>query len=152
MATIQSISNLIKSIDNQFIANVCNNQMFYMNENIENLINIYNNNSDSRIDIVDMVSLCNELLFSYLIKNNKELCNTIHSFTQAYNFVMLTNITSFWILYKFITNDNWISMDVMETYMPYTSNEIKKKELDILKTIDYNIYPFFMKLNIVIDE
>jgi hypothetical protein len=43
-------------------------------------------------------------------------------------------------------------MDVMETYMPYTSNEIKKKELDILKTIDYNIYPFFMKLNIVIDE
>jgi len=86
--------------------------------------------------------LTNELLLVYISKNNNDY---IDNHKKAYDFILLSNSVSFWILYKFITNAETITTGLLSTYIFFNHKEILNKELDILNAINYNIYNVIIK-------
>lgn len=129
-------------IKNNYLLNLYTKESSYINVYIENIIQDYNTSSNNKIEINSMLSITNDLLLNYITKNDN---NHIDNYYKAYDFLMLSVLTVFWIVYKFMINDYHITSTILETYSYYASSEILKKERDILRVFDYNIYPILMK-------
>jgi hypothetical protein len=135
----------IDTIDNIYLIDVYKNEIHFINDTIKIIIDYYNYNMcDNNIDINSMVCLTNELLLVYISKNNND---SIDNHKKAYDFILLSNSVSFWIIYKFITNAETITTYILKSYIFFDHDVILKKELDILNAINYNIYNIIIKKN-----
>lgn len=142
MTNVESYNPIdTNKIKNTYLLNIYTKELCYINVHIESIVNDYNVSSNNNIELSNIISLSNELLLVYIINNNE----VIDNYSKAYDFMMLSTIAVFWIVYKFLTNDSYITAYVLETYCYYTTSEILKKEIEILKTIDYNLYPIMIK-------
>lgn len=135
--------NISHNITNKFILDIYNNELDIINMFIDVILNDYNAFYNNKIEIQSMILYSNKLLLSYISTTTLDY---IDNHKKAYEFMFLSTITCFWILYKFIINDNCINANLLGSYVYYTSSEILKKEIDILNTINYNIYPIVINI------
>jgi hypothetical protein len=99
-------------------------------------------------DIDTIIKLSNDLLISYIKKKSdiNEL-EYINNAKIAQKFISLSLFICFWIIYKFIKCNSYIDADELEICTRFSVKEILEKELEILQTISYNIYPIFYNKN-----
>lgn len=102
------------------------------------------------------VNISSKMLCEYL-KYKIENGFVIDNKSDADKFLIESIIVSFWICYKFISNDDcYLSIYDLKYHirMYYSSRKIVEKniirnEMDILKSIDYNIVPIINDHNVV---
>jgi hypothetical protein len=130
-------------MSNKHLFDIYDNEIIYSNNIIKEIIDATHDFNE--IDINDtnkLIKLSNNLLLSYILHYFN--VNSIHDYQEAIDFIILSSIVSFWITYKFITNVNCIDVFILQLYSGYDYKIILEKELDILKSFDYNIYRFIM--------
>ena len=99
-------------------------------------------------DIDTIIKLSNDLFISYIKKkSDKNELEYINNVKIAQNFISLSLLICFWIIYKFIKCDGYIDAAVLEMWTMFELKEILEKELEILQTISYNIYPIIYNKN-----
>jgi len=133
----------IDIISNKYLLDIYDNEIGYSNNIIKKII--HDTHDISVIDIDDtnkLIKMSNNLLLSYIL----HYCNinAIHNYEEAIDFIILSSIVSFWITYKFIRNHYFVDAHILQRYSDYDYKIILEKELDILNTVDYNIYRFIM--------
>jgi len=129
------------NVKNYYLLNLYTKELSYMNVYIESIVHDYNLTSNNNIELKEIIILTNNLLLTYITNSDN---SHIDNYPKAYDFFMLSSLTVFWIVYKFIINDSHITLNILESYSYYASSEILKKEIDILKSVDYNLYPILM--------
>jgi len=135
-----------KSIQD-YINELLENDIKFVNDVIRDIILHYNKYTN-KIDNIDyFINSSNKILFDY---SNKINPNTkIDNLYDAYNYIFLCNVVSFWIFFKFMIDSSEYYINVyflqnqLAEYNIYVDkNEILDMELKILKAIDYNILRF----------
>lgn len=126
-----------------YISQILDEDMTFSNTIVSNIIEDYNKYSNKISDIDYFISRSNSILSDY-INNNDFYTNNLY---EAYNFITLVNVVSFWIFYKFMVDDSSLNVHLLgyhltENNIPIYSNTILDMELDILKSIDYNILKY----------
>lgn len=126
-----------------YISQILDEDMTFSNTIVSNIIEDYNKYSNKISDIDYFISRSNSILSHYM-NNNDFYTNNLY---EAYNFITLVNVVSFWIFYKFMVDDSSLNVHLLgyhltENNIPIYSNTILDMELDILKSIDYNILKY----------
>jgi len=135
-----SISEIISidSITNKYILDIYNEELEYINTSLETIIDDYNVLSNNNIEKLHLICASNKLLLTCILNINIDY---IDNHKKAHDFIMLYNTVSFWILYKYLTNDNYITSYNLEYYICFNYKKILNVEIDILTIINYNVYP-----------
>lgn len=118
----------------------------FSNDIIINIINDYNRCTNKITDINYFISKSNEILLEYINSTDLKIDNIYEAY-DAYEFIILSNIVSFWIFYKFMIEDNSLNANFLEYHINlndiyFNMKHIIDLELDILKTINYELYRF----------
>ena len=116
------------------------------NDIIINIIRDYNRFNDKILDVQYFISKSNEILLEYINSTDLNI-SAIYEAYDAYEFIILSNVVSFWIFYKFMVDDNSLNTSFLEYHINLSEIYFNMKhiiylELDILKTIKYEIYRF----------
>jgi hypothetical protein len=126
-----------------YITNILEEDMDLSNQILLTMITDYNNYTNKITDADYFISRANAILLEYIEANEFRTDNIY----QAYNFIILGSMVSFWIFYKFMIDDNTINTNYLNYYLTLNNvdldiDTILNIEIDILKTIDYNILKF----------
>jgi len=126
-----------------YITQILDEDMTFSNSIVLQIIEDYNKYSNKISDVDYFISRSNSILSEY-INNNDFYTNNLY---QAYNFITLVNVVSFWIFYKFMIDDyslniHFLGYHLSENNIPLSTNNILDMEIDILNSIDYNVLKF----------
>jgi len=126
-----------------YITQILDEDMTFSNSIVLNIIEDYNKYSNKISDIDYFISRSNSILSEY-INNDDFYTNNLY---QAYNFITLVNVVSFWIFYKFMIDDSSLNIHFLgyhltENNILLSTKNILDMELDILNSIDYNILKY----------
>lgn len=135
-------STTLSPLEN-FISQILDEVMMFSNKIVLNIIEDYNKSSNQISDIDYFISRSNYILSAY-VNNNPFYTNNIY---EAYDYITLVNVVSFWIFYKFMVNDDSLDVHLLTYHLtknniPIYSDTILDIELDILKSIDYRILKY----------
>ena len=135
--------SLKKSTTKNYIRDILDEDMELSNQILIAIIVDYNRYTNTITDPDYFVCRANEILLEYTNINEFNSDNLY----QAYNFIILANIVSFWIFYKFMIDDKKINTKYLQYYLNLNNvildtDVILNIEIDILKTIDYNLLRF----------
>lgn len=136
-----------QKLNQDYINELLENDLEYSNDVIRDIILHYNKYTNKINNIDYFISSTNKILFDYTNKTNTT--SKINNIYDAYNYVFLCNIVSFWIFFKFMidSSEYYINVYYLQNHLAeyniyINSTEILKMELKILKAIDYNILRF----------
>ena len=144
----KSTTNSSDQQSNQdYINELLENDIEFSNDVIRDIILHYNKYTN-RIDNIDyFINSSNKILFDYSNKTNAN--SKIDNIYDAYNYVFLCNVVSFWIFFKFMIESSeyyinvyFLQNQLAEYNIYINSSEILEMELKILKVIDYNVLRF----------
>jgi len=102
----------------------------------------------SELDCYYFVNISSKMLCEYL-KYKIENGFVIDNNSDADKFLRQSIIVSFWICYKFISNDDGVDIYELKYNLDIKQKHIIRKEMDILKSIQYNVTPFINDHNVV---
>lgn len=126
-----------------YIRDILDEDMELSNEILITIIADYNRDKNRITDPDYFISAANRILLEYIDVNDFKTDNIY----QAYNFIILGSVVSFWIFYKFMIDDNTININCLQYYLNLNNvnldrDTILNLEIDILQTIDYNVLKF----------
>lgn len=130
-------------IPKNYIRDILDEDMELSNEILITIIDDYNKYGNKITDPYYFINIANKILLEYIEVNDFKTDNIY----QAYNFIILGSIVSFWIFYKFMIDDNTINISYLQYYL-HLNNVILDRatmlnlEIDILQSIDYSVLKF----------
>lgn len=126
-----------------YINDIVEDDIELSNNVIMEIITDYNKYTNNITNPDYFISRANLILKEYINVNDFKSDNIY----QAYNFIILGNVVSFWILYKFLIDDTSINTHYLGYHLSLnnvSSNTdlICNIELDILESINYCVLKF----------
>lgn len=126
-----------------YINDILEEDMELSNNILMTIIKDYNRYMNKITNQDYFISRSNLILREYINTNDFKADNIY----QAYDFIILGNVVSFWIFYKFLIDDASLNTNYLLYYLELNNvssnrDDIFNIEIDILKSIDYCVMRF----------
>lgn len=126
-----------------YITDILEEDMGLINDIIMTIITDYDRYTNKITNPDYFIIKANSILREYIDVNDFKTDNIY----QAYIFIILGNMVSFWIFYKFLIDDSSLNVNYLLYYLELNNvaskaEDIFNIEIDILKSINYSVMRF----------